>query len=147
MSQSGDDDLLHDENGHPSPWGKTAEFLRKKDPALQQATIDSFRKANVDQAVVHRSFRPPIDYELVDSAQLDSFFKKNGGYWPAYYKQYPGASGIVTWSRAGFNADGTQALFYVGYRCGELCGTGRYVVMEKKNGNWVTGTDIAVWVS
>jgi hypothetical protein len=43
-------------------------------------------------------------------------FKKNGGDWLAYYKRYPGASGIVTWSRVGFNADGTEALFYESYR-------------------------------
>jgi len=81
----------------------------------------------------------------VDSIQLDSLFKK--GDWLAYYKQYPGASGVVTWSRVGFNAEGTQALFYEGYRCGELCGTGHHIVMEKKNGSWMLGPDIVVWVS
>lgn len=147
ITQSGDEELLPDENGHPVPWEKTAESLRKKAPSLQLSTIESFRKANIQQAFVGRSLRSPIDYELVDSAQLDSFFKKKGEYWLAYYKQYPGGSGLVEWSRVGFNADGTQALFYEGYRCGGLCGTGRYVVMEKKNGSWSIGTDIVVWVS
>jgi len=147
ITKSGDNDLLPDENGHPVPWEKTAESMRKKAPALQQATIDSFRKANEQQAFVHRSIHSPIGYELVDSIQLDSFFKKEGGSWPAYYKQYPHASGIVTWSRIGFNADGTQALFYESYRCGGLCGTGHYLVMEKKNGSWMIGADIVVWVS
>jgi hypothetical protein len=145
MTQSGDDDLLPDENGHPVPWEKTAESLRKKAPALQQKTMDSFRTANFQQAFIHRSFRFPIDYELVDSTQLDSTFKKNGGGWNAYYKLY--GSGMVTWSRIGFNADGTQALFYESYRCGGLCGTGRYIVMEKRNGGWVIGNDNVVWVS
>jgi len=147
MTQSGDDDLLPDENGHPIPWEKTAESLRQKAPVLQQTTVNSFRKANAQQAFVHRSLRSPIGYELVDSAELDSMFKKGGGDWLAYYKRYPRASGVVTWSRVGFNADGTQALFYESYRCGGLCGTGRYMVMEKKNGSWVIGTDIVVWVS
>ena len=146
-TQSGDDDLLRDENGHPVPWGKTAESLRKKAPALQEATIDSFRKANSRQAVLHRSVRTPIDYEVVTSAQLEAIFCKHWGDWPEYYKQFPGASGIVTWSRVGFNLDGTQALFYESFRCGGLCGTGRYLVMEKKNGSWMIGTDIVVWVS
>jgi len=105
MTQFGDGGLLADENGHPVPWKKTAESLQKKAPALQQTTIDSFRKANVQQAFVHRSIHSPIDYELVDSTQLNSFFKEKGGYWLAYYKQYPDASGIVTWSRVGFNAN------------------------------------------
>lgn len=46
MTQSGDDDLLPDENGHPVPWENTAESLRERAPVLQQATINSFRKAN-----------------------------------------------------------------------------------------------------
>jgi len=54
---------------------------------------------------------------------------------------------MVTWSRVGFNADGTQALFYESYRCGGLCGTGRYMVMEKRSGGWVIGANIVVWVS
>ena len=147
MTQSGDDDLLPDENGHPVPLEKTAESLRKKAPALQRATIDSFRTANSQQAFLHRSIRSPIDYELVTSAQLEPIFCKHCGDWPEYYKRFPGASGIVTWSRVGFNSDGTQALFYESYRCGGLCGTGRYVLMEKKNGSWMIRTDIVVWVS
>jgi len=47
MTSSGDDDLLPDEIGHPVPWEKTAESLRKNAPALQQATIDSFRKGEL----------------------------------------------------------------------------------------------------
>jgi len=146
-TQSGDDDLLPDENGHRVPWEETAESLRKKAPTLNQATIESFRKANYQQASVHRSFRSPIDYELVTLAQLEPIFCKNCGFWPEYYKRFPGASGIVTWSRVGFNSDGSQALFYESYRCGGLCGAGRYMVMEKKNGNWMIGADIVVWVS
>ena len=144
MTQSGDDDLLPDENGHPVPWGKTAESLREKAPALQQTTIDSFRKANFQQAFIRPSFRFPIDYQLVEQTQLDSIFK-NGDGWNVYYKRY--GSGIVTWSRVGFNADRSQALFYESYRCGGLCGTGRYMVMEKKNSGWVIGANIVVWVS
>jgi hypothetical protein len=146
-TNSGDDDLLPDENGHSVPWEKTAESLRKKAPSLQQATIDSFRKANSQQALLHRSISSPIDYEVVTSAQLEPIFCKHCGDWPEYYKRFPGAGGIVTWSRVGFNSDGTQALFYESYRCGGLCGSGRYMVMDKKNGSWMIGTDIVVWVS
>jgi hypothetical protein len=78
---------------------------------------------------------------------LEHIFCKHCGDWPEYNKRFPGASGITTWSRVGFNSDGKQALFYESYRCGGLCGTGRYMVMEKKNGTWVIGTEIVVWVS
>lgn len=57
-TNSGDDHLLADENGRPITWEKTAESLRKQDPALQQATLDAFRKVNAQQTFLRRSLRP-----------------------------------------------------------------------------------------
>ena len=102
---------------------------------------------STQEASFRRSFNSPVDYEVVNSAQLDSFFKKGGGSWPAYYKQYPGSQGVLEFSRVGFNADGTQALFYYGNTCGGLCGGGGYVVMKKRSGRWVIGKEIEMWVS
>lgn len=147
MTQSGDDDLLLDKNGQRIPWEKTAEYLRGKVPALQRTTIDAFREANAQQAILHRSFVFPTDYKLVDSTQLHSIFKKNGDPWPAFYKQFPGSGGLFTFSRVGFSADGTQALFYLRHTCGLLCGGGAYVVMEKRDGRWVIWKEITMWVS
>jgi hypothetical protein len=134
-----------DGNGQPIPWTQTAGSLQNKVPTLKRTTIDAFREVNRQQASLRRSFHPAFDYELVDSTQLDSIFKN--GDWPAYYKRFPGSPGILTFSRVGFNAGGTQALFYLNNRCGGLCGTGMYVVMEKRNGRWMVEKEIEMWVS
>ncbi|HET9791106.1 MAG TPA: hypothetical protein VFR08_07375 [Candidatus Angelobacter sp.] len=147
MTNSGDRDLLPDGNGRPIPWIETSASLLKKAPTLQQATIDAFRKANAQQVSLHRSFHSSLDYELVDESQLEPIFKKGGGWWDAYYKQFPRAQGILTFSRVGFNSDGTQALLYYSNRCGGLCGAGKYVVMVKHDGRWSIGTEIEMWVS
>ena len=73
MTSPGDDDLLPDENGHPVPWEKTAESLRQKAPSLQQTTIDGFRKANRQQAILGRAFRFPVGYQIIDQAELTPF--------------------------------------------------------------------------
>jgi len=146
-TSSGDDDLLLDENGRPVPWEKTAKSLREKAPSLQQTTVDGFRRANARQAFLSRTFRFAIEYEIVDEARLAPIFKRNGGGWPAYYKQYPGSQGIATLSRVGFSADATQALFYISNRCGGLCGSGWYVLMEKRDGRWLMSKEIEMWVS
>jgi len=91
---SDDDHLLRDENGPPIPREKMAESLRKKDPALQQAALDAFRKVNTQQAFLRRSLHPSIDYQLVTSAQLEPIFCKHCGFWPEYYKQFSGFSGF-----------------------------------------------------
>lgn len=136
-----------DGNGQPIPWAQTASSLQSTVPTLKQATIDAFREVNRQQASLQRSFHPAIDYEVVDTAQLESFFKKGGGDWFAFYKRFPGSRGITTFSRVGFSEDGTQALFYVSNVCGGLCGTGMYVVMEKRNGIWTIEKEIEMWVS
>jgi hypothetical protein len=147
MTNSGDGDLLPDGNGRPIPWMETSKSLLKRAPTLQQATIDAFRKANAQQVSLHRSFHSSLDYDLVDESQLEPIFKKGGGWWDAYYKQFPRAQGILTFSRVGFNSDGTQALLYYNNTCGGLCGAGEYVIMVKRDGRWSIATEIEMWVS
>jgi hypothetical protein len=113
-----------------------AEILHKDSPALQQTTLDAFQQANTQQASLRRSFRLPIEYELVNSAQLESIFKNHGDGWLIFYRRFPGAQGVLTFSRAGFSADGTQALFYWSNSCGGLCGGSMFVVLEKRGGRW-----------
>jgi hypothetical protein len=146
-TQSGDDELLGDENGQRIPWDKTAESLQKKDPALQSSALNAFRKVNTQEALLRRSLHPTIDYELASSAQLEPVFCKHCGFWPAFYKQFPGSQGLLKFSGVGFSADGTQAFFYFSNRCEGLCGTGDYVIMEKRDGRWVIRKDIGMWVS
>lgn len=146
-TDSDDAHLLRDENGQPIPWEKMSELLRKKDPALRQSALDSFRKVNTQQAFLRRSLCPSIDYELATSAQLDLIFCKHCGFWPEYYKKFPGSQGLLTFSGVGFSADGSQAFFYFNNRCEGLCGAGEYVIMEKHDGRWVIQKDIGMWVS
>jgi hypothetical protein len=146
-TQSGDDELLGDENGQHIPWDKTAESLHKKDPALQSSALDAFRNVNRQEAHLRRLLHPAIDYELVSSAQLEPIFCKHCGFWPAFYKQFPGSQGLLEFSGVGFSTDGTQAFFYFSNRCEGLCGTGDFVIMEKRGGHWVIQQDIGMWVS
>jgi hypothetical protein len=147
MTQPSKHELLLQSNGQPILWTEMVKALLKEAPGLQPATLDAYRAANAQQAYLRRSFHTATDCELVDSARLDSFFKNNGGGWPAYYKQYPRSQGILAFSRVGFSADGTQGFFYLSNRCGELCGGGWYVVMEKQNGSWAMAREIENWVS
>jgi hypothetical protein len=141
------DRLLRDDNGQPIPWDKEAESLRKKASVLQQSALDAYRKANAQTAFLRRSLHPSIDYQLVSSAQLEPIFCYHCGFWPAYYKQFPGSQGLLTFSRVGFSADGTQAFFYYSNSCEGLCGTGEFVLMERHDGLWAIQQEIGMWVS
>jgi hypothetical protein len=149
LSPTGSDqqgiNLQLDRNGRPVPWTQTASQLQSEVPTLKRTTIDAFRKVNRQQASFQRSFQTVVDYELIDSTQLESVFKN--GDWPAFYKRFPGSTGIARFSRVGINAAGTQALFYASHECGGLCGGGWYVVMERRDGRWVIEKEIEMWVS
>lgn len=134
-----------DQDGINARFPLSTEALQTKATVLQKTTIDSFRSVNTDQALFQRSFHVALDYELADSSQLASLFK-NGG-WPAFYKRFPGATGILTFSRVGLNSNGTQALFVVSSQCGELCGSGYYVIMETRDDRWITVKEIQAWMS
>lgn len=146
-TDSDDDHLLKDDNGQPISWEKKAESLRKKDSLLQQSTLDAYGRVNTEPAFLRRSLHPSVDYQLVSSAQLKPIFCYHCGFWPQYYKQFPGAQGLLTFSRVGFSADGAQAFFYYRNTCEGLCGSGEYVIMEKDNGRWAIQQEIGMWVS
>ena len=131
--------------GLASP-GKLTKYLRKNGGLLDAATINNFRKINSAQASFRASFDVPVKYQLVDEADINSIFK-NHGWWPDYYKKYPGSRGWLELSRVGFSPDGKQALFYVVNSCGDMCGGGSYVVMVKRDSGWGIAKEIPVWAS
>lgn len=144
---SGDPHLQWQNNGRPVSWEKEAESLRGKEPTLQKATTDAFGKVDVEQALLRQPLHCAVECVVLDSAQLEAIFKKGGGDWPAFYNRFPGSTGLLTFSRVGFSADGTQALFYVSGNCGGLCGAGYYVLMERHYEHWVIKKEINVWVA
>ena len=139
----------------PSPWvGITGEELDRVYEALESSpnvmpeTVYDLR-AKVRE---HRNFARHFDikwrYVLVSGKELEEIFQDGGGSWDKFYKEYLGSKGITTLSRVGFNSDRTQALVYVGYGCGGLCGGGGYLLFVKTNGVWVNKGGVGgAWIS
>jgi len=134
-----------DRNGQPIPWAQTASSLQSQVPSLKRATTDAFQKVNKTHSTFRRLFPIVFDYEILGTDELNSAFEN--GSWTAFYKQYPGSTGVLGFSRVGINGDGTQALFYASNNCGGLCGGGTYVIMAKQDGRWVIDKEIEMWVS
>ncbi|MGN6183425.1 MAG: hypothetical protein ACTHQM_07205 [Thermoanaerobaculia bacterium] len=56
------------------------------------------------------------------------------------WEKFTGATSTdvsLSMSRVGFNLTGTRALLHVSVVCGGMCGSGHYIVLEKRNGTWV----------
>lgn len=72
--------------------------------------------------------------------------------WPVGRDPY-GARHPVDWmplhafSHVGFDRDRTQALVYVSYTCGGLCGDGQYVLLERSARGWRIARSVRSWIS
>jgi hypothetical protein len=62
-------------------------------------------------------------------------------------EEHPRSAFFVSFTRAGFNADRTEALVYVTIHCGGLCGSGQYVQLRRTGSRWVVQRIVITWVS
>ncbi|HYL62367.1 MAG TPA: transferrin receptor-like dimerization domain-containing protein, partial [Candidatus Methylomirabilis sp.] len=110
-------------------------------------TLSDFGAKNKKPILLAPLLKLSLPYELRTNAELDVFFKKSGGGYPAFRKKFSGAQGIITLSRVGFNSGRNQALVYVGYNCGPLCGHGDLYLLTKLGTEWTIQIWTMLWIS
>jgi hypothetical protein len=67
--------------------------------------------------------------------------------WKQFYRTYPGAHGILTFSRVGFNSDKSQAVVYMKYDGNVMSHYGAYFLLVRKGGLWEFQTKKTIWIS
>ena len=105
------------------------EWEQKIGPA-----ISDYVKVNAKPSLLNRQIDIKIPYQLIMAAQIDT--NSNAG-WETFYQRYPDSGGWIELSAVGFNNDKTVAVVSMAHHCGALCASGRFHVLEKKNGRWV----------
>jgi hypothetical protein len=88
-----------------------------------------------------------INYRIVSAEEINGYFDERGKGWEEFYKKYPKSSGLIFFSRVGFNSQHNEAFVYVGHTCGGLCGSGGYVSLKKLGAGWAIQKSEGVWVS
>lgn len=63
-----------------------------------------------------------------------------------FQTRFPNNLGYIAVSHIGLNLAKSEAIFYIDHFCG-LCGSGRYVLMRKVNGQWRVADQHSTWVS
>jgi hypothetical protein len=84
---------------------------------------------------------------VIASDDVEKFFKKDGGWWGAFYKEHPKAGGFWAFSRPGYSPAHDESLVYVRHSCGGLCGTGHLYLLAKENGQWKVKNRLMLWIS
>jgi hypothetical protein len=107
------------------------------------ATRCSFTLSNVLPTPLRVALRLPIGVStiVVSRSQLEQAESSS-----EFQTRFPNNMGYIAVSRAGFNVNKTEAIFYIDHFCG-LCGGGRYVLMRKVNGIWKVQNEHGTWVS
>jgi hypothetical protein len=122
---------------------RTLENVHK----LPSSLVDSYRSRNAASYTLGPNLDIEQDYIMMPQEVFDEILLKKGSRWTDFEAKYPGASGFVTFSRVGFNADGDEAIASMGYRCGDLCGAGGLYILVKEEGNWVVQEGLMIWQS
>ena len=97
--------------------------------------IRDFLKVNKMKRRLQAKFKLEIPYQLISFEKILFITKAEG--WDGFYKKYPDSGGFIDLSAVGFNAEKTIAIVSQGRWCGDLCGAGRYYVLQKKDGKWI----------
>jgi hypothetical protein len=112
--------------------------------SIRLTTQLSYMAANLFPTRLQPRFSLPSRARFVLAKDRDvSLYGDESG---EFDRRFPGNYGYVALSAVGFNRDFTEAIFYVDHFCG-LCGGGRYVVMEKKDGAWLIKQEQYRWIS
>ncbi|HET6975131.1 MAG TPA: hypothetical protein VFI24_02325 [Pyrinomonadaceae bacterium] len=121
-------------------------YFKQMFPTLPAGVAQDYNARNNEPARLKESFDLKLKYILVDDKEIKKIFDV-GRNWEEFYKRYPGSRGFILLSRVGFNAEMNQALVYIQHSCGGLCGTGNYMLLEKKDDRWQVVKRSMAWIA
>jgi hypothetical protein len=101
---------------------------------FKDAIADYNRLNRKKQWLLRRQFAIEKSYEVVSSDAIGVLLQDGG--WDSFYNRYPDSGGYIIMSAVGFNKERTRAIVYMGSSCGVLCGSWRFHLLEKIDGDW-----------
>jgi len=124
---------VSDPSFREEPWTPKSDLVTPYNDMRGQ-----YQVKNQHPVALKRWFTLTVDYEVVNSPESKR---------TAYEREGSEVHGIVSFSRVGFNKARTEALVYMSYVCGGLCGHGFTFWMEKSGDTWKVKEIIRMWIS
>jgi hypothetical protein len=122
------------------------DALEHVDPVPSEV-VDSYRSRNAESYTLSPNLDLEQDYALIPKEEVDEIYRRGWEGWTEFWDSYPGAEGVVLFSRVGFGANEDQALVSMGFRCGDLCGAGGLYLLVKEEGTWKFQRALMEWIS
>jgi len=115
------------------PTLESAPYLdpRRRLTYARTETIESFLSAIETQKPLPAALGRLPEFLLVQPHDAP---KADG--WRAFERRHTLAPGVISVSRIGFDRSASQALLYVSFICGSLCGSDSFVLLERDGATW-----------
>jgi hypothetical protein len=110
--------------------------------SVREETGNDFLQKACRPGPLSQTFHTDLPRTFVDLATL-----RFAGLGFPFEKSFPGAGGVISLSKAGFDATLDEAIVSSSLVCGGLCGTGWRYVLKRKQGGWVVVAKRMLWVS
>jgi hypothetical protein len=116
--------------------------------SLQADTIQDFSEKSCTVGRLSTTFHTDFPRTFVDRDSFGFDMVPNQKNTPRDFRRtFPGASGIISLSRVGFDSTLHEAIVSSAFVCGMLCGEGRRHILRKTRGKWVVVQSLVVWIS
>jgi hypothetical protein len=115
----------------PSSW-----WNKKVDSLPEKLVAELVIKSKIKRASGKMSLPPP--FKVVIGPSLDDLWRLNTeAGWRTFKERYPRNTKVVYFSPVAFSTDSSEALVYLRYHCGPLCGELILVWLKRDDtGNW-----------
>lgn len=129
---------------------------RLKLKGLEAATADDFVKQIAGPACLEPKFELPLPYALLSESESTELWNRSDKEslrgrtfdgWKVFRERYPGAGGVIRFSRVGFDEHKTQALVNVGFQADWLMGHGGLVFLSQDERGWKVRSELHLWIS
>jgi hypothetical protein len=126
------------------------DYMKRQFPELDPSTLRSFGIRNAKAAQLLAKEFHDLTVVLLSRREIRKLFPRSAlltASWEGFYRRFPHAQGVLTFSCVGFSDDRRQALLYYGNQWDGLAGTGELLLLTWDGGRWVIARRMNVWVS
>jgi hypothetical protein len=107
------------------------------------STIDDYKRMNQAQRQLSRNFSLRLPHVLFNKKD-EATFRKNR--WKWFDRRYP-SSIYISLSDVGFDPEMKHAIVYLASTCGDYCGIGEMIFLEKHDVGWTISDRITEWLA
>lgn len=122
-------------------------FVQANLRSVDSSTLSDFVATNREPRLLDRLDGFTTPHDVLTGSILSQLEENPRQGIASLRNRQSGPFGIVSLSRVGFSAGGTQALVYAQFWCGGDCGHGEYVLLEKRDAGWQVQEDAVLFVS